>query len=113
MTEQAKRQSIVAAGMTVLISFVTFGIVMVLYVTHEVRESQRHQCGVIALSTKPRPIPPVVPFDPTVDPSTEYGKVLDKYIRAKQQYDKELEQFNLRAGKELRTYAEQIGCPLP
>lgn len=113
MIERTRRLRLITAGMTVLISFVTFGIVMVLYVTSEIQESQAQQCGIIALSTKPRPIEPAPPFDPDVDPSTEYGKELDSYIRNRQEYDKALEAFNITAGRELRAYSRQIGCPTP
>jgi len=101
----------VLAGMIFLVSQLALAIFIAVYTTHQVQESDRHQCGIIALSTKARPIPPAPPFDPSVDPTTEYGKDLDKYIRAKQQYDKELEAFNLRAGSELKAYSRQIGCP--
>jgi hypothetical protein len=110
MTPRTRRHSLIAAGMTVAISFVTFGVVTVLYVTHEVQESQKHQCGIISLSTQPRPTPPVPPFDPQTDPLTPFGRDIGKYIKDKQAYDKAIEQFNLRAAEELRNYSREIGC---
>jgi hypothetical protein len=113
VTAQTKRRGVIVAVMTCFISFIVFGIVVVQYVTRSIEQSTQRQCTIIELSTQPRPVPPVPPFAPTEDPTSQYGRDLDTYIKAKDKYDKELEQFNITAGKALRDYSEQIGCAVP
>jgi len=120
MTQKNKSRVLVVA-MILLVSLVSLAVTNVVYTAREVEQAKkqirietakntRQQCQIIELSTQPRPVPPVPPFAPTTDPQSDYGKDLDVYIKAKDKYDKELEEFNITAGKALRNYSQQIGC---
>lgn len=106
-----QRKSIVAAMMTILVSFITFGVTTSLYVTHKIDQSERQICEIISLSTQPRPRPPVYPIDPSIQPETDFGRLIQEYAKQDEAYKKELESFNLTAGTALRNYSKSIGCP--
>jgi hypothetical protein len=107
----SKRRAYITAGAIFLVSQLSLVIFLALYVTHEVNNAQATQCSVIALSTQPRPRPPVIPIDPEVEPQTPFGKALKEYTLEDEKYKKELEKFNIKAGTELRNYSRKIGCP--